>query len=365
MRTTHTADRLRETVSSLPDRLRDPITQSDLLQIVKTVTAAVVAWVLAVRVFGLAQPFLAPWAAMLTVHATVYRSLSRGTQQVAATVLGVLLSFALAELLGVGAATLAAALLLALLLARIGLLRDEGVTVATTALFVLTTGYSQQEEMLGDRILDTLLGISVGVVVNLLVVPPLNDRSAEEHVRHIDRRLGELLADMAEAVRRRDIDEDSEHWLERTRDLDRDLDHAWQIVRHAKESWRFNLRGFHPRYRGRRPTGYENVLFRLEDGVVETRSMARTIRESTVSAHEWDARFRETWLDLISELGDRIADPERDVASLRERVDALRHELSVRELPDLYWPVYGALLVNVGNIIDVVDDVASAQPVST
>ncbi len=31
-------------------------------------------WLIAVDVFGLAQPFLAPWAALLTVHATVYRT---------------------------------------------------------------------------------------------------------------------------------------------------------------------------------------------------------------------------------------------------------------------------------------------------
>ena len=40
--------------------LRDPVRWTDLTQIVKTVVAAVAAWVLAYRTFGLPQAFLAP-----------------------------------------------------------------------------------------------------------------------------------------------------------------------------------------------------------------------------------------------------------------------------------------------------------------
>ena len=84
-------------------RLRDPLLWTDALQIAKTAAAAVIAWVLAVEVLSLPQSFLAPWAALLTVHATVYRTLARGLQQAAAAVVGVLLAFAVgATDLGVG-----------------------------------------------------------------------------------------------------------------------------------------------------------------------------------------------------------------------------------------------------------------------
>ena len=86
--------------------LRDPVWWTNALQIVKTVGAAVVAWVLATRVFDIEQAFLAPWAALLTVHATVYRTLRRGVQQVGATVLGVLVAFAVGSLLGLNALSL-------------------------------------------------------------------------------------------------------------------------------------------------------------------------------------------------------------------------------------------------------------------
>ena len=81
-------------MAAVRERLRDPVVWGNAFLLVKAVGAAVLAWVLARSVFGLAQPFLAPWAALLTVHATVYRTFTRGLQQVAAAVLGVLLAFA-------------------------------------------------------------------------------------------------------------------------------------------------------------------------------------------------------------------------------------------------------------------------------
>jgi hypothetical protein len=47
---------------SLRATLRDPVLWTDASQLAKTVAAAVIAWVLANHAFGIAQPFLAPWA---------------------------------------------------------------------------------------------------------------------------------------------------------------------------------------------------------------------------------------------------------------------------------------------------------------
>jgi uncharacterized membrane protein YccC len=343
--------------------VREPATQTDLLQILKAVIAAVVAWLLVVRVFDLAQPFLAPWAALLTVHATVYRTFWRGAQSVLATGLGIGLSFAVAEVVGLGAAALGVALLMGLLLARAGVLRDEGVTVATTALFVLTTGYEHQQSMLSDRFLDTAIGVAVGILVNLVILPPLNNRSAEQQVDRVCRRLAELLRQMASEMEADWTDEHSGAWIERTREMDEDLDHAWQLVRHVQESGRGNPRRRRLRAGGSDPTRYADVLRRLEEGVAQVRSMARTVHESTRSADAWDPRFREPWLELLSDVGRRVADPDADVQQLRNRVEQLTRALSDEHLPGLLWPLYGALLTNLANTIDVVDDVATSRPV--
>jgi uncharacterized membrane protein YgaE (UPF0421/DUF939 family) len=143
-------------------RLRDPIWWTDALQIVKTVAAAVIAWVLAVYVFDIQQAFLAPWAALLTVHATVYRTFRRGAHHVGATVLGVLVAFVFGSLLGLNALSLGLAILVGLVAGSVRGLRAETTTAAATALVVLTTGISEEPGALLSRLADTGIGIASG-----------------------------------------------------------------------------------------------------------------------------------------------------------------------------------------------------------
>ena len=346
------------------DTLRQPTTQTDLLQVVKSVLAAVAAWVLASEVLDLAQAFLAPWTALLTVHATVYRSLSRGAQSVAATALGIGVAFLVVQTIGAGTLALAVSLLAGLLLARAGVLRAEGVTIATTALFVLTTGTEQDVPLLGDRLIDVALGVGIGVLVNLLVLPPLADRSAEQRVDRINREMGGLMQEMAGELSDAWDEERAGAWVDRTREMDDDLEGAWQLVRHARESSWWNPRRLVSREVGD-PTEYEQVLRRLEDGVAQLRAMARTLDQSTRSAQEWDADFRERWVDLLREVGGRVADPDAEVKAVRGRLDELARDLSREDLPSLFWPVYGSLICDLSNLAAMVDDVASRRPVRT
>ena len=344
-------------------RLRDPIWWTDALQIVKTVVAAVVAWVIAVYVFDIEQAFLAPWAALLTVHATVYRTFRRGAQQVGATVVGVLVAFAFGSLLGLNALSLGLAILVGLVAGSVRGLRAESTTAAATALVVLTTGASDETSALLSRLADTGIGIAVGLLVNLLVWPPLRDRGAAAQVDAIDDRLGELLADMAAALRGRSSEEDLDAWIERTSELEGEIDRAWGVVRQARESGRLNPR---PVARDRmRATGdYEAILERLEQAVAETRSMARTIRLARVPPERWDPRFREPWVGLLERSGAAVTDADpRAFQALREDLDALAGELAADELPDGFWAIAGALLVNLRNILASLDVVADAQPV--
>jgi uncharacterized membrane protein YccC len=336
-------------------RLRDPVLWTHALQLLKTVGAAVLAWVLAREAFHIAQPFLAPWAALLTVHATVYRTFRRGAQQVGATVLGVLIAFAIGGLLGLGALSLALTLTLALLVGSVKGLRAESTTAAATALVVLATGYSDDGQMLLARLLDTSIGIAVGVLVNLLVWPPLRDRSAAAQVDVIDDEVGKLLCDIAAALREGCPREAADDWIGRTRELDEAIERGWGVVRQARESGRLNPRRA-ARGRMRAAAGFGEILERLEQAVSEARSMARTIRLEPVPPGDWDPAFRDPWLGLLERAGTAIADADAD--ALREVGDAVAHWR-----PDDLEPVGGALIVNLRNILDGFDEVAGAQPV--
>lgn len=50
--------------------------------------AATTAWAISVFVLGTEVAFMAPWTALLTVHATVHRSLSRGAQTAVSSAVG-------------------------------------------------------------------------------------------------------------------------------------------------------------------------------------------------------------------------------------------------------------------------------------
>src|SRR5690625_2744544 len=110
-------------------RLRQPETTSDMLLAIKGVIAGTTAWALSVFVLESDVAFMAPWTALLTVHATVHRSLSRGVQTVVATTIGVGISFLIGNFLGVSLWTFALALLVGLAGARLSWIRDEGVAI--------------------------------------------------------------------------------------------------------------------------------------------------------------------------------------------------------------------------------------------
>ena len=343
-------------------RLRDPLTWAGVSQLGKTVIAAVVAWVLAVRVFHLEQAFMAPWAALMTVHATVFGTIRRGAQQAGATVLGVLIGFAAWHIFGLDAVSLGAAVLAGLVVGSVRGVRAE-TTTAATAVVVLTTGYIDKSGMLGARLADTGIGIVVGLLVNLMVWPPLRDRSAANHIDVIDGRVGDLLADIAAQLKTGLTADDVDGWIARTDELGNDIDRAWSVIEEARESGRLNPRRAVPQ-RMQAAEGFVPIVNRLAQAVAETRSMARTIRIVRVSPEEWDHAFREPWLDLLHRSGTAVAGADsNEVKAARADLTALANRLAVDELHDDLWPVYGALLINLRNVLDALDAVAEAQPV--
>jgi len=343
--------------------MRDPVTWTNASQLLKTVCAVVIAWALAAKVFGISQPFLAPWAALLAVHATVLGSVRQGIAQVAATIIGVLVAFGAGRVFGAEGLALAAAVLVGLLAGSIRGLRADSTTAAATAIVVLTTGYSDDSGMLAARLLDTGIGIAVGLLINLAVWPPLRDRGAASAINVIDDRIGELLCEMAAGLQR-DQEPDVDDWIACTRALDEEITDAWQVLGQAHESGRLNPRRATPR-RMRATEDFAAVLQRIEHAVAETRSMARTIGLSRIAPAEWDPAFRSRWLALLGRTGAAVSAADaRTLDDVHRALDDLAGDLDVDALPDRFWPVCGALLVNLRNIVEALGAVAEAQPVS-
>ncbi len=350
--------------------VRRPESITDLFQILKTVLAATLAWWLSGAVLDSQMPFLAPWTALLTVHATVYRSLSRGIQSTVASTIGVGVSFLIGHFLGVSLWTFALALFVGMVGSRVGWLRDEGVAIATTAIFILGSGFDSQQPLLLDRILEIALGVGIGLAVNLIVIPPVRDQQAARYIDSINEQMGEVLIDMSREFSRSWETDQAEDWFERTEEMSREIDSAWGSVRFARESRRGNPRITVPRPTKRHQVeadqasreSYENILQRVDEGISHLRNLARTLREASYAEGAWDTRFREEWSAIVADAGRSIADPDAEVEPVFDRLESLARELSSDgNLPATSWPLYGSLITSLRHIVIIVDDVASAR----
>ena len=356
-----------------PNRLRDlirrPEVTTDLLQIVKCVIAATFAWWLSVNVLESPLPFLAPWTALLTVHATVHRSLSSGIQTTVASAIGVGLSFLIGVFLGVNVWTFALAMFVGLAGARISWIRDEGVAIATTAVFVLGSGFADQQPLLLDRVFEVAVGVGIGVLVNLLIIPPMRDQQARSHVESISRRVGDILVRVADEFAESWETDAADGWRREIESMSEEVDTAWRTVRFARESRRSNPRRLTRAHRAADGTsvagsdiGYEAVLQRVDEGLSHLRHLIRTLNEATYDEGPWDERFRTRWSTIVRDAGNAIADPAAEMEPIRARLDALARTMSDdMDLPRDSWPLYGALLTSMSHIATLIDDAASAS----
>lgn len=341
-------------------RLRQPETTSDLLLAAKGVIAATTAWALSVGVLGSEVAFMAPWTALLTVHATVHRSLSRGAQTTASSAIGMGLAFVILQFFDVTIWSFALAILVGLMGARLSWIRDEGVAIATTAIFILTS----DEPMFADRFLELIVGVGIGIVVNLLVVPPLKNQQASRYVDNINRRMGAVLVEIADELAGSWSTDRADEWLRDTESMSEELDSAWQTVRFARESERENPRKFLGRCNRRQQAdvSYEEILTRVDEGISHLRNLTRTLREATYNEDSWDERFRTGWVEIARDVGYAVADPDESVEPLYDRLAKLASDMSDGEnLPKIQWPTYGALISSLRHIVIIVDDVASAR----
>ena len=327
---------------------------ADLLQTAKTALAGMLAWVVATEVLHLEQPFLAPWAAVLVVHATIYRTLSRGAQQVSATFLGVFLAWAAGQVFGLGALAMGAMLLVAFGIGRVRWWREEGMTIGTTGIVVLATNAIGETNLLAGRLLDTSVGVVVGLAVNLLVWPPLRDRAAWSRIDQLPLDVAEVLDELASGLDSELVPDEAEQWVVRLREVDVRVDEAWGLVRQAQESSRLNPRRS-------RPTGLDEmdgVLHLLEQAVADVLSMARTIVTSAEKENAWDPGFRTEWARLVTETSDAVR--RHDAETLRElpgQMSRLVAQLSDDNLVRSAWQEYGGLLVNLRNVVQALAEV--------
>lgn len=174
--------------------------RAPLLQVLKSAAATIAAWLIAGWLIPGPLPVFAAIAALLVVQPSVNQSLSKALERSAGVILGVVIAVLLSLLLGARSWVVLAAVVVAMLVAwSLRASAGTGNQVAISAMLVLALGSSSPDYAV-DRILETLIGATIGFVVNILIVPPVLSDPARRDIGMLGRELAASLDRLADAL---------------------------------------------------------------------------------------------------------------------------------------------------------------------
>lgn len=244
------------------------------LQVIKTALAAGLSWTAAGWLFHASKPYFAPLAAILSVQATIAESLSRGLQRVAGVVAGVGLAIVFTHWIGLSPWSLALLVFVGMAVATRLRLGPQGIPqVAISGLMVMALG-STVPGYAWYRLLETILGAGIAVMVSALVWPPDLTPQAQASVKVLALGLKALLEtlsqDLMGPMRRSQL----ERHLERARAVEGGLRQARQAIWRAETSLRWNP--WHQPAKARL-SGLRRGLTVLEHTLMQIRGISRTL----------------------------------------------------------------------------------------
>ena len=141
------------------------------LQIIKTAFAAAASWLVATNLLHAEYPFFAAVAAIITVQVTVADSVDKATQRIIGIIGGVLLSMLLGHWFRVGALSIFFIIVIGMGIAKALRMNPQIISqVAISSLLVLAFGQTS-EGYAYERIIETILGSAMAVLINALIIP--------------------------------------------------------------------------------------------------------------------------------------------------------------------------------------------------
>jgi uncharacterized membrane protein YccC len=349
------------------------------LRTMKTTLAAVVAFAIAEWFQTSDQPILAPLTALLVVQLTMYETVAHGRERIVAVVAGVLVAVGFAHVVGLTWWSLGAVVAVSLVAGRMLRLGPHLPEVAISAMIVLAVGGAESVAL--GRVIETLIGAAVGVVVNLVIAPPLYIQPTRDAIDELTDRIGGYAHDLAEALRGEWTRAAADRALDGARELGAEVARADAGLTRTEASGRLNPRGrlarqAHPQLRA--------SLTALEHTQIGLRNLARAVLDRTYFLAEdaadlaYDADAKAALADVLEAVAaaahavapSRIA-PSWGIVDreLLDRLDTLRgrrDELGGLLLVDPHvdpaaWQQHGALLAAIDRLR--VEIAAAGRPV--
>lgn len=320
----------------------------------KCAAAAGVAWLVADPLTTSASPYYAPMTAFLVMQPTLASSLKDGAQYLAAALLGVLVAVLVPSIGTTGALTVAVVVGAGVLLGAVRGLGGEGVTVAFWALFTLVVGGDDVPGYVATRLPEAAVGVAVGLLVHLVLLPPVRLGPADAHLRRLREDLSAVLREMADDLRG-PWPPAHPSWGDRI--VEPLVVQARSAVQTAEQSLRLNPRGG-----GRRETAVRQqaALGRLEQAALATRALSGLLLDDSAGDDEvvrLDAQVR----PLLAAALERAAELVVDLAGPHPSVTGERARTAVRELQEgvvelahtepRLWLTEGAVVVQADRVV--------------
>lgn len=228
-----------------PARFAKVLQASDrtpLLQVVKTAVAASVAWFLCLLILPGDLPIFGTIAAILVVQPSINQSFSRALERTVGVIAGVVIAYLAGAFFGVESWLILGTVLVSLLVGWVfRLSQSTTAQIPISALLVLTIG-AQTPGYAVERVIETALGAAIAVVVNVIVVPPVKLKPAQDAIGRLGAEVANSLDDLARLIAEPSTPKQRMSALVTARLL-----HAMELkavaaVTGAEESLRFNPR---------------------------------------------------------------------------------------------------------------------------
>lgn len=230
-----------DTIVDLARRGMERSSEPIVVQTVRSTVGATLAYAVADRLIsGGPPPLLAPLTALLVVQVSLYATLTSGFRRVNSVVAGVLVASGFSAVVGLSWWSLGLLILASLVIGHLVRAGEFVPEVAISAMLVL--GVSQVAQMAWSRVVETLIGAAVGILLNVVIAPPVYVEPAGEAIADLARRMRTLLLQISRDLEKGAPREDVLRWLFEARRVDNEVGRVDGVLNRADESMRFNPR---------------------------------------------------------------------------------------------------------------------------
>jgi hypothetical protein len=348
-----------------------------LARVARLSGAAVVSYLLALRVVSDPRPVTAALTALLIVQVTLVGTLADTARRIFSVVLGVGVAIAVSTLVGFTWWSLGAVVAGSILLGQAVRLGPHLMEVPISAMLILAAGGAGVQA--ADRVVETLVGALAGLLTNLVFPPSVRTRDAGAAVERFAESIARLLDRAARALADREAPTDEvRSWLDEARALTDDIREVDRVLADANESRRLN-----PRALGTPNTtpDLRSGLAALEHSAVALRAVFRSLADSvgpardTPDAETFEDDLRMAFAELMSDLSRAVrsfgalvraeadAADEPHTEELAGLLDAVREArvrltelllVDPRQAPE-QWELHGSLLAGVQRVLAELD----------